>query len=85
MPERRRGEVDRELATMDSQITEAYKRFADQKEQIEAIRSLRKNAILDPLKDKRLASIDRIVARHRPVRPAPAGHGRPRGLCRLRR
>ncbi|MFI1399533.1 DUF1996 domain-containing protein [Streptomyces sp. NPDC020681] len=61
VPEQSRPEVDRELATMDSQITEAYQRFADQKEQIERDPQLAENAILTPLKDKRRASIERIV------------------------
>ncbi|NUK05311.1 DUF1996 domain-containing protein [Streptomyces lunaelactis] len=60
VPEQARPEVDRELAAMDSQITDAYQKFADQKEQIEQDPQLANNAILNPLKDKRLASIDRI-------------------------
>ncbi|MGW3626240.1 DUF1996 domain-containing protein [Streptomyces sp. NPDC000880] len=60
VPEQARGEVDRELATMDSQITDAYQQFAEQKEQIERDPQLAQNAILNPLKDKRAASIDRI-------------------------
>lgn len=59
--EQARPEVDRELATMDSQITEAYQRFADEKEQIERNPQFAQNAILNPLKDKRVASIDRIA------------------------
>jgi hypothetical protein len=60
VPEQARPEVDRELATMDSQITDAYQKFAEQKEQIEQDPQLAQNAILNPLKDKRVASIDRI-------------------------
>ncbi|MEE1755197.1 DUF1996 domain-containing protein [Streptomyces sp. SP18CS02] len=61
VPDQARVEVDRELAKMDSQITEAYQRFADQKEQIQRDPGFAGNAILNPLKDKRLASIDRIT------------------------
>ncbi|MFF3687859.1 hypothetical protein ACFYYG_18420, partial [Streptomyces sp. NPDC002187] len=61
VPEAARAEVDRELATMDSQITEAYQRFADEKEQIEKDPQFVQNAILGPLQDKRAASIDRIA------------------------
>ncbi|MCP3817487.1 DUF1996 domain-containing protein [Streptomyces sp. A3M-1-3] len=61
VPQQSRGEVDRELAAIDTQITDAYKQFADQKEQIERDPNLGKNAILDPLEDRRRASIDRIA------------------------
>ncbi|MFE6130497.1 hypothetical protein ACFQ6Q_19920, partial [Streptomyces sp. NPDC056437] len=61
VPVEARTEVDRELALMDSQITEAYAKFADQKEQIQRDPQLAENAILNPLKDKRQASIDRIA------------------------
>ncbi len=60
VPRQARGEVDRELAAIDSQITDAYKKFADQKEQIQRDPQLAENAILNPLKSKRQASIDRI-------------------------
>ncbi|MFF3326290.1 DUF1996 domain-containing protein [Streptomyces sp. NPDC002889] len=61
VPEGARPEVDRELATLDSQITEAYQRFVDEKEQIERDPQFARNAVLEPLKDKRAASIDRIA------------------------
>ncbi|MFC8920865.1 DUF1996 domain-containing protein [Streptomyces sp. NPDC057116] len=61
VPGQARAEVDRELAAMDTQITEAYQRFADQKEQIEQDPAFAQNAILNPLKDKRVAAIGRIV------------------------
>ncbi|WP_455361875.1 DUF1996 domain-containing protein [Streptomyces sp. SYSU K21746] len=61
VPQQARGDVDRELAAIDTQITDAYKRFADQKEAIERDPNFGKNAILDPLEDKRRASIDRIA------------------------
>ncbi|MGW4203522.1 DUF1996 domain-containing protein [Streptomyces sp. NPDC004726] len=62
LPLRVRGVVDRELAAMDSQITDAYKLFADQKERIRRDPGLADNSVLDPLESKRQASIDRITA-----------------------
>jgi hypothetical protein len=61
VPEAARAEVDRELATMDSGITEAYQRFADEKEQIERDPQFVQNAILGPLRSKREAGLDRIA------------------------
>ncbi|MFD9224608.1 DUF1996 domain-containing protein [Streptomyces sp. NPDC060064] len=61
VPPQARQEVDGELAKMDSQITDAYKRFADQKQQVQSDPQWGKNAILNPLRDKRRASIDRIA------------------------
>ncbi|MGW2559165.1 DUF1996 domain-containing protein [Streptomyces sp. NPDC001514] len=61
VPEGARPEVDRELATMDSQITEAYERFVDEQEQIARDPQFAENAVLGPLKSKRTASIERIV------------------------
>ncbi|MFV0130199.1 DUF1996 domain-containing protein [Streptomyces sp. HMX112] len=61
VPDQARREVDRELARMDTQITEAYQQFADRKEEIQRDRRLADNAILVPLKDKRTAAIERIA------------------------
>ncbi|MFI6102595.1 DUF1996 domain-containing protein [Streptomyces sp. NPDC051310] len=61
VPDQARGEVDRELANMDSQITDAYQRFAEEKQRIQQDPRFAENAILTPLKDKRLAAIERIV------------------------
>ncbi|WP_330319949.1 DUF1996 domain-containing protein [Streptomyces clavifer] len=60
VPDRARPEVDRELAAMDTQITDAYRQFADRKEQIARDPNLAENAVLGPLKNKRAASLDRI-------------------------
>lgn len=60
VPDRARGEVDRELAAMDTQITDAYRQFADLKEQMARDPGLAENAVLGPLRDKRAASLDRI-------------------------
>ncbi|GHB23667.1 MULTISPECIES: DUF1996 domain-containing protein [Streptomyces] len=60
VPDRARPEVDRELAAMDTQITDAYRQFADRREQIARDPNLAENAVLGPLKNKRAASLDRI-------------------------
>lgn len=60
VPGEARGEVDRELAAMDTQITDAYQQFAERKDEISRDPSLAENAVLGPLKDKRTASLDRI-------------------------
>ncbi|GAA1364382.1 DUF1996 domain-containing protein [Streptomyces beijiangensis] len=61
VPDGSRQEVDTQLATLDSQITEAYKRFADSKDQLSQDPNLAQSSILVPLKDERLDSIDRIA------------------------
>ncbi|MFE2086096.1 DUF1996 domain-containing protein [Streptomyces sp. NPDC059460] len=60
VPDEARGEVDRELAAMDTQITDAYQQFADRKDEISRDPNLAENTVLGPLKDKRTASIGRI-------------------------
>ncbi|WP_405678446.1 DUF1996 domain-containing protein [Streptomyces sp. NBC_01511] len=60
VPRRARARVDRELARMDTQITAAYKRFADNKTRLERDPGLTERKILKPLKQKRLASLKRI-------------------------
>ncbi|MGX1884749.1 DUF1996 domain-containing protein [Streptomyces sp. NPDC055287] len=73
VPDSARQEVDRELAALDSQITDAYKRFADSKEQIAQDPNLAQNAILEPLKSKRLASVDRIATAYGRAGERPEG------------
>ncbi|MGC9501526.1 DUF1996 domain-containing protein [Streptomyces sp. WG7] len=60
VPDRARGEVDGELATMDSQITEAYKRLATTRRAQAGDSRYVQNAVLGPLEDRRKAVIDRI-------------------------
>ncbi|MFI9149230.1 DUF1996 domain-containing protein [Streptomyces sp. NPDC053367] len=60
VPDRARGEVDGELATMDQQITEAYQRLATTRDAQTRDPNFVQNAILQPLKDRRQAIIDRI-------------------------
>lgn len=59
-PPRARPAVDREPAAMDTQITEAYRQFADLKERIARDADLAENAVLGPLRATRAASLDRI-------------------------
>ncbi|MFD5451304.1 DUF1996 domain-containing protein [Streptomyces sp. NPDC003470] len=60
VPDRARGEVDGELATLDSQITDAYQRLATTRRAQAGDSRFVENAILGPLKDRRKAIIDRI-------------------------
>lgn len=62
VPRRARAQVDRELARMDTQITDAYKRFADNRAKLERDPRLTDRQILQPMKQKRLASLKRIRA-----------------------
>ncbi|WP_446042115.1 DUF1996 domain-containing protein [Streptomyces sp. SID1121] len=78
VPEAARAAVDQELAGIDSQITEAYQKFADQKAQIEQDPTVADNAILNPLKDKRLESFGKISAAI-----TGAGGQQPQGLDAL--
>ncbi|GHH34295.1 DUF1996 domain-containing protein [Streptomyces candidus] len=55
VPRGARQDVDRELAAMDSRLTEAYRTFAESQE-----RGGQQDAVLTPLKDERAASLDRI-------------------------
>ncbi|QGV80965.1 DUF1996 domain-containing protein [Streptomyces ficellus] len=73
VPRQARAEVDRELANMDTQITEAYQRFAEEKEKIQQDPSFAQNAILNPLKDKRGAAIQRIVIAIDRIAQKPTG------------
>ncbi|MFE4537790.1 DUF1996 domain-containing protein [Streptomyces scopuliridis] len=73
VPDAARSEVDRNLALIDSQITEAYKRFADEKAQIERDPRFAENAILNPLKDKRAATLERIALSIGRVAERPRG------------
>lgn len=56
-----RTEVDRELAAMDTQITDAYREFAARRDGMARDPRLARNAVLGPLKARRAASIDRIA------------------------
>ncbi|MFJ8195933.1 DUF1996 domain-containing protein [Streptomyces sp. NPDC096152] len=60
VPNRARTEVDGELATLDRQITDAYQRLATTRDAQTRDASFVQNSILQPLKDRRQAIIDRI-------------------------
>ncbi|MFJ8541870.1 DUF1996 domain-containing protein [Streptomyces sp. NPDC093586] len=60
VPDRARGEVDGELATLDSQITEAYQRLTTTRRAQEGDARFVDNAVLGPLRERRKVIIDRI-------------------------
>ncbi|MFD1661216.1 DUF1996 domain-containing protein [Streptomyces caeni] len=60
VPSAAKSNVDRELATLDKQVTEAYARLASTRQAQANDAGFVQNAILGPLKDKRVAVIDRI-------------------------
>ncbi|MYR43859.1 DUF1996 domain-containing protein [Streptomyces sp. SID5910] len=60
VPDRARGEVDGELATLDSQITDAYQRLATTRRAQAGDPRYVDNDILGPLRDRRKVIIDRI-------------------------
>ncbi|MGV9313485.1 DUF1996 domain-containing protein [Streptomyces sp. NPDC003691] len=61
LPPAARPVVDRELAAMDSGITEAYRRFADGRERFGRDPGLARKELLGPLLEQRRAGIQRIV------------------------
>ncbi|MDX3732025.1 DUF1996 domain-containing protein [Streptomyces caniscabiei] len=60
VPEGARAGVAKELALLDRQITEAYKRLADTRQAQAGDAGFVNNAILGPLESKRVATLDRI-------------------------
>ncbi|MDH6626858.1 hypothetical protein M2271_004681 [Streptomyces sp. LBL] len=60
VPKGARPGVDKELALLDKQITEAYARLASTRQAQAGDTSFVQNSIVGPLKDKRTATIDRI-------------------------
>ncbi|MBT2441468.1 DUF1996 domain-containing protein [Streptomyces sp. ISL-36] len=60
VPDRARGAVDRELATLDSQITVAYQRFAENRDRIADDPAFAEQQILTPLRNERLDILRRI-------------------------
>src|SRR5690242_16269519 len=59
VPQQARAEVDRNLALLDKQITDASKRLTDPA--VKSDPNFVSNAILGPLRDKRVATLDRIA------------------------
>jgi hypothetical protein len=78
VPRKARKGVAKEVALLDRQITEAYKRLADTRQAQAGDANFVNNAILGPLKSKRTATIDRIGINIRRV-----GGTAPRGLAKL--
>ncbi|WP_406860545.1 DUF1996 domain-containing protein [Streptomyces sp. HUAS MG47] len=62
VPQGVRSDVDRELATLDGQITVAYQRFAENRERIAEDPQFAEQQILKPLENERLVILQRIVA-----------------------
>ncbi|WP_338898665.1 DUF1996 domain-containing protein [Streptomyces sp. TG1A-60] len=78
VPGKARAGVDKELANLDKQITEAYTRLASTRQAQAGDAGFVQNAILGPLKSKRVAVIDRIGINIRRV-----GGNAPNGLEKL--
>ncbi|MEU5553110.1 MULTISPECIES: hypothetical protein [unclassified Micromonospora] len=70
VPDRARAEVDRNLALLQTQITEADQRLAAEGNKGQAFI---RNAILDPLASKRRATLDRITISIDRFGPRPRG------------
>ncbi|EFL29694.1 membrane protein [Streptomyces viridochromogenes DSM 40736] len=61
VPEQARAEVDKELALLDEQIAKAYQRLSESAQQAQQDPDFAGNAIMNPLKDKRAATLERIA------------------------
>ncbi|WP_328420514.1 DUF1996 domain-containing protein [Streptomyces sp. NBC_00443] len=72
-PAAARAQVDKELALLDSQISEAYQKLRSSSGAIQQDSGFASNAVLGPLKDKRAATIERIAAAIDRVGDRPQG------------
>ncbi|SMQ13954.1 protein of unknown function [Streptomyces sp. Ag82_O1-12] len=61
VPEQARGEVDKELALLDEQIAKAYQRLSESAQQVRQDPGFADNAVVNPLKEKRAATLERIA------------------------
>ncbi|MCK8438299.1 DUF1996 domain-containing protein [Streptomyces sp. D2-8] len=61
VPEQARGEVDKELALLDEQIAKAYQQLSESAQQVQQDPGFADNAIVNPLKEKRAATLERIA------------------------
>ncbi|MDT0567778.1 DUF1996 domain-containing protein [Streptomyces sp. DSM 3412] len=73
VPAQAKAQVDRELALLDKQISEAYQRLSTSQRAIQQDPGFAQNAIVGPLKDKRKATIDRIATAIGRVAAKPQG------------
>ncbi|MFE6624417.1 DUF1996 domain-containing protein [Streptomyces sp. NPDC057740] len=83
VPDGARALVDRELALLDQQVAEAYRRLQTSARAIQQDSDFANNAIMGPLKDKRVATIDRIAIAIGRSGPRPQGL-EPLAACSLR-
>ncbi|MFD9981857.1 DUF1996 domain-containing protein [Streptomyces massasporeus] len=61
VPEQARGEVDKELALLDEQIAKAYQQLSESAQQMQQDSGFADNAVVNPLKEKRAATLERIA------------------------
>ncbi|MFD9937633.1 DUF1996 domain-containing protein [Streptomyces massasporeus] len=61
VPEQARGEVDKELALLDEQIAKAYQQLSESAQQMQQDPGFADNAVVNPLKEKRAATLERIA------------------------
>ncbi|MEU3892210.1 DUF1996 domain-containing protein [Streptomyces sp. NPDC029041] len=61
VPEQARGEVDKELALLDEQIAKAYQRLSESAQQVQKDPGFADSAVVNPLKEKRAATLERIA------------------------
>ncbi|MDO0938429.1 DUF1996 domain-containing protein [Streptomyces sp. DG2A-72] len=73
VPAKAKAQVDKELALLDKQISEAYQRLSTSQKAIAQDPNFAQNAIVGPLKDKRKATIDRIAIAIGRVAAKPQG------------
>lgn len=78
-----RAQVDKELALLDSQISEAYQKLRSSGRAVAQDSGFANNAVLGPLKDKRTATIERIATAIDRVGDRPQGL-EPLAACTLR-
>src|SRR5690606_18155148 len=73
VPEEARAEVDKELAGLDAQLAEAYKRLGESADAIRQDPAFAQNAIAGPLEEKRSATLARIATAIDRVGDRPEG------------
>ncbi len=73
VPQEARPEVDKELAALDAQIADAYKRLGESAEALRQDPGFAENAIAGPLEEKRSATLARIVTAIDRVGDRPEG------------